>query len=53
MPRILQLELSTLISDIGRLKQKILALHDYATGLGSANETTNNNQVSPWTEYKY
>ena len=41
-PRILQLELSTLVSDIGRLKNKILALHNYATGLGSANETSNN-----------
>ena len=40
-PRILQLELSTLIADIQRLKQKILALHDYANGLGSANDTTN------------
>ena len=42
MPRILQLELSTLTSDIDRLEKKISALQVYATSLGTPNETTNN-----------
>ena len=41
MPRILQLELSTLTSDIARLRQKISVLQIHATKLGSPNEQTN------------
>ena len=41
MPRILQLELTTLTSDIERLRQKISALQMHATNLGNPNEQTN------------
>ena len=41
-PRILQLELRTLISNIGQLRENISALSEHVSGLSAPNESSNN-----------